>query len=196
MTGVQTCALPIYIVEASSPQHSNSRDYFKILAAQDNQVATFISRQLVEYTWTVVPVQVEDRTHIVIETIFETVVPAPVVTVTPSAIDLDDYPAAETQIDFVIQNHGLIAARDMDISFGDHPAYTLTPLVEKLGSLGAQSSIVVPVILRRTQNAGTPAGLAGVRLAGGAQNTGPCGGSGQVRHKLRCGQKEDRKSVV
>lgn len=189
---VKVDALPEgdYLVEASSPKHSNSRDYFKVVAGREIQVSTFISRELVEYNWTVVPVEVEDRTHIVIETIFETVVPAPVVTVTPSSIDLDEIQGDEAQIDFVIQNHGLIAARDMDISFNSHPAYTLTPLVSQLGTLGAQSSIVVPVILRRTSGAGGQAGLASVGLAGGAR-TGPCGGSGQVKHKLRCGAKDN-----
>ena len=59
-----------------------------VQAAQTNETLAFLSRETVQYIWTVTPTQIEDRTRITIETVFETVVPVPVVTMRPSVIDL------------------------------------------------------------------------------------------------------------
>jgi hypothetical protein len=189
---VKVPALPEgdYQFEVNAPDHSVDREFFKVKPGTDNAVSAFISRDLVEYSWSVVPVEVEDRTRIVIETTFETVVPAPVVTVTPSVIDMDDIQGDSSQIDIVIQNHGLIAARDVTIAFDGHPSYTITPLVTELGTLAAQSSLVVPAIIRKT--AAPPGAPSLAEIAPQATGTGPCGGSGRVQHKLRCGNRDNQ----
>ena len=75
-----------------------------------NDVTAFLSRQTVRYSWTVVPTQVQDRYRIVVETTFEANVPAPVVTIEPSVIDLAEMPGDDWQVDLTVSNHGLIAA--------------------------------------------------------------------------------------
>lgn len=179
-----------YEVEISADKHTRERLNPLVAAGQTNLVTAFLSRQTVEYNWTVVPTEIEDRTSIVIETIFETVVPVPVVTVEPSFIDLLDFTGDEMQVDIAISNHGLIAAQDMNIGFDAHPDFTFTPLVSELGTLPAQSSLVVPVTIRRVGGNGGSRGATVVanRLARPAAGTGPCWGGGRVKHTLKCGK--------
>jgi len=56
-----------------------------------NDVVAFCARETVRYTFTVTPTEIEDRTNIIIETVFETNVPFPVITIEPSMIDLSQF---------------------------------------------------------------------------------------------------------
>src|SRR6185503_12578341 len=105
-------------------------------------------RETVRYIWTVEPTEIEDRTRITIETVFETFVPIPVVTIEPNVIDLADITAEVTQIDLRISNHGLIAANDFRIGFSSHPEWQLEPLISEIGALPARSSLVIPLTIR------------------------------------------------
>jgi hypothetical protein len=179
-----------YDVEISAEKHSSERLNPLVAAGRTNVVTAFLSRQTVEYNWTVVPTEIEDRTQIVIETVFETVVPVPVVTVEPSFIDLLDFTGDEMQVDIAISNHGLIAAQEMNIGFDAHPDFTFTPLVSDIGTLPAQSSLVIPVTIRRVGGSGGSrvATVALNRSAGPAAGKGPCWGGGRVKHTLKCGK--------
>jgi Ca2+-binding RTX toxin-like protein len=53
------------------------------------------------------------------------------------------------QIDMTLTNHGLIAANNVSLGFGEHPFYKIEPLVGSIGSLGANSSLTVPVKITR-----------------------------------------------
>ena len=171
-----------YEVETSADRHTTARDTTLLLAGRVNEFEPFISRQTVEYVWSVVPTEVQDRVHIVVETIFETVVPLPVVTIEPSVIDLNEMQGDFMQIDLRIANHGLIAAQDFELEFDGHPNFTFTPLVNRLGTLPAESSFTIPLVIRRVTSGGS-----GFAPASGAANA-PCGGSGRGKHKLRCGR--------
>jgi len=65
----------------------------------------------VQYFFHVTPIGVEDRTRVTLETVFETFVPIPVVTVEPGLIDLADFTNEVTQVDLKITNR----AKDMFI---------------------------------------------------------------------------------
>ena len=184
-----------YVVESTAEKHTPAQANVSIVAGTTNRVSAFLSRELVEYVWSVVPTEIEDRTHIVIETIFETVVPAPVVTIEPSSIDLAEMVGDEMQVDLAISNHGLIAAQDFRLEFDAHPNFTFTPLIESLGTLPAQSSFVVPLLIKRVPDASGASGTVSIastvgRRAGkaaGAANA-PCSGSGRGTHTLKCGK--------
>ena len=179
-----------YEVEVSALKHTSDSINQLVEAGKTNALNVFLSRQTVEYNWTVVPTEIEDRTQIVIETVFETVVPVPVVTVEPSFIDLLDMVGDEIQVDIAISNHGLIAAQEMDITFDAHPDFTFTPLISDIGTLPAQSSLVVPVTIRRVTPGviGRRAMLTSGRTGQPAAGTGPCWGGGRVKHVLKCGK--------
>ena len=95
-----------------------------------------------------VPTEIEDHYRIVVETEFEANVPAPVVTVTPSVIDLEEL-EDEMQVNLVIENHGLIAANNFELQFDEHESVVFEPLVSSLGTLPAQSTFTVPLTIRR-----------------------------------------------
>jgi len=139
-----------YTLEVRAEDHESYHNTVHVAAGGPNAKQVFISRDLVEYVWTVEEVAIEDRTRIKIESVFETDVPAPVVTI-DGQIDLADLTEVgqTMQVDFTIKNHGLIAAENVALEFGSHPFYEIVPLVGQIGVLPAKSELVVPVTVRR-----------------------------------------------
>src|SRR4029450_2674317 len=109
-----------YRVETRAEGHGDFRATVLLAAGRTNDVLAVLPRQTVQYLWTVVPTEIEDRTKITIETVFETVVPVPVVTIEPNVIDLAEIQGDEAQIDLKITNHGLIAAKETRVHFRPH----------------------------------------------------------------------------
>ena len=177
-----------YTVEVTAPKHSNFKGTILVHGGLTNTLQAFISRQMVQYSWTVLPTTIEDRTRITLEATFETVVPVPVITVTPPLIDLADVVGDVSQVTLQITNHGLIAAQDFKLSVGTHPDWEITPLVTDFGNLPAMSSFTVPVTIRRVI-AGHVAGTArhSVLPAAPAGGSGPCNFSMGALWSLLCG---------
>ncbi len=165
-----------YEVAVSADKHQGYRHTTFIGAGLTNVVEAFLARETVRYIWTVVPTQIEDRTRITIETVFETAVPVPVVTIEPTVIDLADIQADETQIEMRVSNHGLIAANNFRLFFDSHPLWSIEPLISDLGSLPANSTLTIPVMIRRVTE-----GRAGT-------TTPSCGFGGGAAYDLVCGK--------
>jgi hypothetical protein len=140
-----------YALEVDSPKHTAWKGNYYVNAAETNRRRVFISRELVTYTWTVEPIQIEDRYRISVETVFETNVPVPVVTVEPASLDVSDLNTlGQTKVvNMTIENHGLIAADHGEFQFGTHPFYEIVPLIKNVGLISAKSTLVVPVVIRR-----------------------------------------------
>ncbi len=138
-----------YEVNVQAAQHSSFRGNTFVTAGRTNEFEPFVSRSLVEYIWTVVPTEIEDRTRIVIETIFETVVPLPVITVEPAFIDLancrkrvaDRNPHLESWPD-----RGAECEIELPTDGG---GVTFQSIVTEIGTLPANSSMTIPVIIRQ-----------------------------------------------
>ncbi|MBI5388724.1 MAG: immunoglobulin domain-containing protein [Verrucomicrobia bacterium] len=137
-----------YDIEVRATQHTSYRATRLLLAGQTNEVLAFLAREMVRYVWTVVPTEIEDRTRLTVETVFETVVPIPVVTVEPSSFDLSKLTNEFTQIDLVVTNHGLIAANNTRLYFGSDPLWKFTPLISQIGRLPARSSLRIPLAIQ------------------------------------------------
>jgi hypothetical protein len=175
-----------YNFDASAPKHDRSGGTVSIKPGQLNEQVVFLRTQLVRYNWTVEEIEIEDRTQITLETVYETFVPTPVVTVEPSLIDLASIQGNQEQIDLKITNHGLVAANDLKIRFEEHPLWTLTPLISELKALPAKSSVTVPVMIQRKTNPGLQAqAAAGAGLASGSGI--PCTIRASVEWVLVCG---------
>ncbi len=174
-----------YQIEVKADQHRGYRDIGLVTAGFETNVVTFLPREAVRYIWTVVPTEIEDRTRITIETVFEAFVPMPVVTVDPALLDLSEYTADVTQVELRITNHGLVAAQKARLNFGTHPDWSFQPLIEALGDLPARSTLTVPLLIRRTRN--NPGGLAA--LAGPALHSGGggCSVGANLNWQLLCG---------
>ncbi len=151
-----------YEVVVTAPDHGTARTTILAGADQETLVTAFLPRQLVRYTWTVVPTTVPDRYEVTIRTVFETRAPAPVITVEPSLIDLREFEGQSRQVIFRITNHGQIAARNVRFYVGDHPRWQQTPLVTDLGDLPGHiagetpNSFEVPVTITDLGSDGDP----------------------------------------
>lgn len=171
-----------YVIDASADGHNPYHATITVGAGRTNEVEAFLSRELVRYTWTVNPTQIEDRTRITIETTFETVVPVPVVTMEPPLIDLTGFEGSVTQINLTLRNQGLIAADNTRLAFEDHPGWIFRTLVTNVGRLPALSSITVPLIIERRA-------VAGAGELAKSQPAGPCSAGGATFWDLWCGNK-------
>jgi len=145
-----------YNLEVSAERHGTYRGPVEIVAGQVQEVKAFLPRQLVTYTWTVEPVQIEDKYKVNIEATFETHVPAPVVTVDPPFSLVPVLEGKTTEVDFTITNHGMIAAQGVSMDFPVDPRFEVVPLVRDIGILAPQSSIVVPVLIRARKDGPIP----------------------------------------
>ena len=141
-----------YTLTATATNHTDDREIVLIVAGRTNEIHAFLSRQAVHYVWTVEPTEIEDRTRITIETVFETKVPMPVITVVPALIDMAGFGPAQ-QIDMMVTNAGLVAGFNTTLSFDDHPLWQVTPLIGSLGTVAANSGVVVPVQITRKPGA-------------------------------------------
>jgi hypothetical protein len=142
-----------YNLTLQADKHLSYHKTIFVNAGSDNPIDAFMARQTVQVSWTVVPTEVQDETRIKIDTTFETNAPIPVVTIDPPLIDLTSMKPGEVrQFDLTATNHGLLAANDAQLVFGTHPNFTITALVSNIGVIPAQSSITIPVLIRRLAN--------------------------------------------
>ena len=171
-----------YEIEVTAEKHTTYRNPHLILAGTVNKIQTFLSRQVVTYNWTVVPIEIEDRYKITIDTTFETVVPIPVVTVEPAVIDLAEITADVTQMEIKISNHGLIAANNTRLTLPTHPLWEFESIVNQIGTLPANSSLSVPLTIRRVSQQ-----VAGEHMKKASADLGPCYTHAYVCWELVCG---------
>ncbi|MFC7338373.1 CARDB domain-containing protein [Haloferula chungangensis] len=160
-----------YEIRGSAEQHASVRQTVSVRPGVESTVSLFLQRRTVSYSWTVVPTETKDRYRIVIESEFETNVPAPVITVEPNFIDLTELTEEVSQIDITLTNHGLIAADDVNIAFNSSADWQIDSLTGNIPRMAAKSRYVIPVKITKL-NAGR---------AGG------CGPSGGVDWSYKCG---------
>ncbi|MFC0018250.1 chitobiase/beta-hexosaminidase C-terminal domain-containing protein [Roseibacillus persicicus] len=195
-----------YRVEVTAPQHERYSNNIFVNAGVLTTELAFISKQLVTYTWTVEEVEIEDTYRITVETTFETNVPAPVVTLSPASIDVEDLRALGQGkvVNVTITNQGFIDAQNSEFEFSSHPFYRFTPLIQNVGTIPAKSSLVVPVSITRigifdeegnvvTLDEG---GLKSVRKLKKGEKAAsvPCGAGGKLVWSYPCGPNDVGKS--
>ena len=114
-------------------------------------IRAFLPCQTVRYTFTVVPTTVKDRYTLTVESVFETQVPIPVITVDPPSVDLSLFEGDEFQINFTVSNQGLIAAQNVEFQLPSTAEVQMTPLIRTVGRAGTPRflQVVEPGIGRR-----------------------------------------------
>ena len=143
-------AVGTYTLQISAAGHSSDNQTIQIAAGQTDSVAAFLPMQVATYSWSVVPSTVTDTYSIVLTSTFETNVPVPVVTVNPPILDFSNLGYGQSEvIDLTMTNHGLIAANDVSLDLPNPPGYVITPLVNNLPEIAADSSVLVPVTITR-----------------------------------------------
>ncbi len=178
-----------YDVEVSAEKHSTFRGTLFVSAGRENVYQTFLARETVQYLFTVVPTEIEDKVKIAIETVFETFVPIPVVTMDPPMIDMADIQSDRTEIELKITNHGLVAAQNLRLNFNGNAKWQFTPLLKDLGDLAARTSITFPLVIER--RSGSAVAARPQLLAGGDD----CGLGGNLLWSLICATNENTYSV-
>lgn len=123
-----------YDLEARAPEHGTFRTTISAPAGETTEVEAFMARNLVSYSWTVVPTDIPDQYNITINATFAAQVPAPVVVIEPTSVNLSAM-TLPAQIDFTITNYGLIAAKNVHLNIGSSDVYELVPLVTQIGDL-------------------------------------------------------------
>ncbi|HEY9690604.1 MAG TPA: Calx-beta domain-containing protein [Oculatellaceae cyanobacterium] len=186
-----------YTLKINADNHDYYQQNIYIGAGETENIQAFLSRQTVKYTWTVTPTEIEDQYTISVQSTFETDVPIPVVTIDPPLIDLKDLQAVGqvTQIDMVVTNHGLIAAKDIKLNFGNHPFYKIEPLINDVDGLAAKSSLTVPVRITRIADFDTlTPNNSELQFSSTPQV--PCSISGSVIYSYPCGGLDVQKSTT
>ena len=178
-----------YEVEVTADKHSPFAGVTLLRGGRTNDFETFLSRETVQYHWSVVPATIEDRTRITLITEFETFVPVPVVTIEPALIDLKDFSGSVTQINLTINNHGLVAAQDFVFDLPQHPDFEFTSLVNELGPIPAMATLTVPLTIRRI-GAGAQARM--TASASAKAGGGPCSVSAGGCWQLACGGRKTK----
>lgn len=139
-----------YLVEVRAGKHTGARKVATVQSEQTTTTTVFASRNFVTYLWSVVETEIEDYYTFVVETVFETYVPAPALFVDPPILHLDSYPD-EYQTEFTITNIGWIAANNARAIPWPSEEYDVIPLAEDLGDIPARSSVTLPVLLKKKQ---------------------------------------------
>ncbi len=179
-----------YNLDVTAPKHDNFLQTVAVAPGKTNEFTAFIRTQLVRYNWKVEEIDIEEKAKITLETIFETTVPVPVVTIEPNSIDLTGITADEHQVELKFTNHGLIAAQDVRLRFADGSKWSVHPVTEDIGVIPAKSSLTVPVIFRRIDegaNANGQIARQGVRRNAGGSSGGCDGPTVGVDWRLICG---------
>lgn len=119
-------------------------------AGETNDLTAFLPLQLVDYTWTATPTEVEDHYEFTLDATFQTKVPFPVVTMQPGAIDLCTLQGQSNQIQLSITNSGLISAQGLSLIIGTNANWFVEALATNLGDLLPETNLVVPVSIIQT----------------------------------------------
>lgn len=138
-----------YALEVTAPDHTSYRRTIFVPGGRTDAVQIFISRNVVRYTFDVIPITIEDTTRIEVQTTFETNVPVPVVVIEPAVINYDDlvFANGRATTSIKLSNHGLIAAEAVSLRLPEHPNYTFLTSVTDIGLLPARSSLTLPVTI-------------------------------------------------
>jgi RHS repeat-associated protein len=133
-----------YQVTADNHNSGNGRAWVRAGSTSSQQVA--LAYSLVSVEWEVVPITIEDRYEIVLTAVFETDVPAPVVTIDPPAVNLPQLLAGDVFYgEFVIANHGLIRADNVKFQLPASDSYIKYEILAGLPDrLEAKQKVRIP----------------------------------------------------
>ena len=188
-SSVERVRATVLRVEVRAAKHATFSSTEVVYADETVELQAFPFRQTVEYWLRVNHIEIEDRYIITVEAIFETVVPAPVVTVTPTVIDLSSlqYQGDVMQVDMTLENHGLIQAEDVILALPPEiePAvpFELGMLLENRGAGTAESLRITsaePKIVQNEQGLLIDFDLIGTKLDGQVMTPSFTAGFGDV----------------
>ncbi len=95
-----------YSIFISAPNHTEFSEMVFCYPGVTTNISAFLSRNLITYTWVVTPTTIPDVYTFVLEAVFETTVPLPVLTIDPAALDISKLKCSpNTLVNFSIPLH-------------------------------------------------------------------------------------------
>ena len=163
-----------YEVQVNAPRHEGVKAVYTFQPGSST-IRVFLKRTAVTYRWTVTPTPVEDIYRIQVEADFETRVPMPVVTVTPTSIDLEPFELGlMTSFELNVTNHGLIRAERFGFGFPTNHPILEFQMLASFDTLEARTFKIVPVRV--------------VRKTAGRRRRATCGGHAvNIKFSYECG---------
>lgn len=140
-----------YRLQVIADRHSYYNNVVFITAGETNNQDIYLQYQAVTYSWIVEPTEIQDEYTYELDVVFETNVPAPVVTIDISSqVPELEYGESYT-FNAIVTNHGLIAARDFQLIVPELREYNFNALYDFIDSLPALTTIVIPITVNRVQ---------------------------------------------
>ncbi|CAF1486077.1 unnamed protein product [Adineta ricciae] len=171
-TGYASISLPagIYDIRAQALKHSSYQTLITIDrdSTSNRELVIFLQRIFVSYTFTVTKVSVEQTYSITLEAEYVAYVPAPVIVVSPTIIDLDELEENEdiTQIDLTFTNYGLVRLDNFQFNLPNSVSNLRFSLRESINtSIEASSSIIIAVMVEHLDNHRIKRGVATAAFA-------------------------------
>ncbi|MCL9667296.1 Ig-like domain-containing protein [Rosenbergiella epipactidis] len=140
-----------YLWRISADQHQ-SRQGRMVVNPGENVQSVFLDYQTVTIHFEVKPTTIDDRYEIDLNTTFQTDVPAPVLVISPAAINLAGLtPGSEKRGTLTLSNHGLVHAENIEMTLpasDPHFTYYFTQSIPKTLLPGEQISLGYQVTAR------------------------------------------------
>ena len=138
-----------YKLIVRADKHEEYQNNLYVTADDTNRQDIFIQFQAITYSWEVVPTDIQDEYTYELNAKFETHVPKPVIVLNMPE-DIPELAVGESYtFNYVLTNHGLVAAFDVRLFVPENTNYSFSPLYDRLDSLPAQTSIVIPCVMSR-----------------------------------------------
>ena len=134
-----------YRLHVVADRHSQYDNNILITAGETNHQDIYLQYQAITYSWTVEPTEIVDEYTYELNVVFETNVPVPVVVI-EAPKKLPEFDESYT-FNYVITNHGLIDANDVELHVPISDDYLFTPLFDHIDTLQALTTIVIPCIV-------------------------------------------------
>lgn len=140
-----------YRVKVSAERHAEYNNTIQITAGETVSLDVFMQYQAISYSWNVVPTEIQDEYTFELDVVFETNVPAPVITLDYYGIHPLEYGESDN-FTLVVTNHGLIDALETHLTFMDTDDYVFVPLFDIIDTIPAQTTVLVPGTYSRPIN--------------------------------------------
>lgn len=107
-----------YIIRASAPDHANELAYINVKPGITTPQEIFLVNSVITVEWSVKEITLEDRYDIILDLLYETNVPIPVLVMEPASINLPKMKKGEVLLgELSLTNYGLINAIEVKAQF-------------------------------------------------------------------------------
>ena len=141
-----------YSLHVEAEHHAQYDNNILITSGETTNRSIYLQYQAVTYSWTVEPTEIPDEYTYELNVVYETNVPAPVVTIgISSQVPELEYGEAYT-FNAIITNHGLIAANDFQLILPNLDEFEFYALYDFIDTLPAQTTVVIPITVNKVQS--------------------------------------------